>query len=298
MALTFGAELEFADVRYGAPLPEGCAWNRQDYSVVNSNGVANCPVGRYYGFGGEINTRPTNTVQEQVQVFEEILASLDDPRPAINYRCNLHIHVGVKGLKNNLEALKKFLRFINDNQRDVWALVDPIPTPMPGDYKEPGAYQGAMKRCRRRHMSHQYELPPERYNAMMEAKTTEEFYLGHFIKSKAGVPQKHLTQRCGINLRSLWENPETIEYRHFAATLDPKQFQTCVQWASDFTRAALDGILDAHAIYRLSDKNFPKFLPYEHHLEVGYQATSHSVEPKERAKAIERLVNANAPADV
>lgn len=293
MKLTFGSELEFADVKYGQPLPEGSSWNKQDYSVVNSNGVANCATGKFYGYGGEINTKPTNTVDEQVQVFRDIMDILD-PKPVINYRCNLHIHVGVKGLKNNLEALKKFMTYISTNQRDVWNLVDPIPMPLMRDYKTAMEFQGAMKRYRRRHMSHQYELPPDRVNKMMNATTTEEFYLAHFLYSKAGVPQKHLTQRCGINLRSLWENPETIEFRHFAATLDPAQFKTCLVWCEDFTRAALDGLYDVHTLYRLSDKNFPKFEPYIHKLEVGYMQTCHSVPEKERIENIARLSGANA----
>jgi hypothetical protein len=245
-------------------------------------------------FSGQLDTRPTDTLEEQVQVFKEILEMLD-PKAVINYRCNLHIHVGVKGLKNDLNALKKFMSFIVTNQRNVWHLVDPIPTPMPGDFKGPGEFKGAQKRDRRRHLSHQYELPEDRVNKMMAAKTPEEFYLAHFLMSKAGIPQKHLTQRCGINLRSLWENPETIEYRHFAATLDPDEFRTCVQWCADFTRAALDGLYDAHKLYSLSKKNFPKFIKYDHQLELGYQQTCHSVPEPERIKNIARLSSANAP---
>ncbi|MEN6369497.1 MAG: hypothetical protein ABFD77_07360, partial [Thermotogota bacterium] len=60
-SFTYGVELEYADVKFGNPLPNGCAWNTKDNTIVNSNGIANDPLGKLWLFGGEINTRPTDT---------------------------------------------------------------------------------------------------------------------------------------------------------------------------------------------------------------------------------------------
>lgn len=290
--LTFGAELEFADVLYGQPLPEGCSWNRQDYSLVNSNGIANCPIGKYYQYGGEINTKPTCTVEEQSQLFREILGILD-PKPVINYRCNLHIHVGLKGLSQDLEALKKLLLYIDTWQRRIFEIIEPVPRPQHGQYPKEEAYKGAMKRYRRRHQSHQSVLGPTQVSRMLQSKTTEEFYLSHFVTDKNGVPQKQLHQRCGINLRSLWENNETIEFRHFPGTIKLEQFDSCLRWCEAFTEAAL--VTDESPeiiVTRLSNLDFPKFYPYDHELEKGWEKTSHHVKPLEREKNIAALQTA------
>lgn len=285
MNLTFGAELEFADVRYGQPLPEGSYWNKEDYSIVNSSGIANCPIGKHYPFGGEINTKPTCTTEEQMQVFEGILALLD-PKPVVNYRCNLHIHVGMKGLSKNLLLLKFLLRYIERWEGTIYQLIEPIPKPTTEEYPEASAFKGAMKRYRRRFKSHQSKLTTQQVGQMLSASTPQEFYLAHFKTDKAGVPQKQLHQRCGINLRSLWENNETIEFRHFPGTLDPKEFLSCVKWCEAFMVAALETDESPLSLLKQYPYEFPRFEPYIHRLEQGYEKTSHHVPSKQRIENI------------
>jgi hypothetical protein len=285
--LTFGAELEFADVLYGQPLPEGSAWNREDGSIVNSNGIANCPRGKLWQYGGEINTLPTNTADEQVQVFKDIIEILD-PKPVINYRCNLHIHVGMRGLRNDLAALKKLLIYIHVWQYTIFQMIDPIPEPILSDYPDKSAFRGARKRYRRRGRSHQTMLTTPRMSKMLNAKTTEEFYLAHFKLSKKGKPLKHLHQRCGINLCSLWENDETIEFRHFPGTTDPEEFRTAVTWCEAFLKNAITHQLSPDHLLAITmdDPKFPTFRQYEHELEKGYQKTYYKKSTKERKKNI------------
>jgi hypothetical protein len=295
LKLTFGAELEFADVKYGQPLPEGNAWNRQDDSLVNSNGIANCPIGKYWPYGGEINTKPTDTVREQTENFMAVVACLD-PAPVINYRCNLHIHVGLRGLRDDLEMLKKLLRYIDTYQLTIWQLIERIPEPKREEYYSFPEYAGAMRRYKRRKQSHQSVLSPRQVAKMLAAKNTEEFYLTHFNFSRQGVPQKHLHQRCGINLRSLWENDETIEFRHFPGTLDPVEFNTCVTWCEQFMKTALDDQDHPLTILEAMGKpRFPQFKKYDHILEQGYEQTSHHQPIAVRKANIERLSHENAP---
>lgn len=292
MNLTYGAELEFADVLYGQPLPEGNAWNKQDYSIVNSNGIANCPIGKFYEYGGEINTPPTDNVEDQVANFIGVLAVLK-PAAVVNYRTNLHIHVGLKGLSENLNALKALIFYIDEWQENIFELIEPIPEPTRQEYPVDVEYKGAMKRFRRRQQSHQARLSKGQVKKMLEAKTTEEFYLAHFRLSHAGVPQKHLAQRTGINLRSLWENNETIEFRHFPGTTNPEQFRNCVTWCSQFMEAALiTHEAPVTLLSRMPSKmGFPKFKPYVHWMEERWNQTSHSVKPDEvRMANIRRIL--------
>lgn len=291
MNITFGAELEFADVKYGQPLPEGNLWNRQDHSIVNSNGIANCPTGTFYGYGGEINTKPTDSVGSQRTVFEEILECLD-PKPVVNYRCNLHIHVGIPGLSKDLSKLKQLLRYIDTWQEKIFYEIELIPKPTRGQYPIEAEYKGAMKRYRRRKQSHQSVLSAAQVAKMLNASSLEEFYLAHFVTDKNGTPQKHLHQRCGINLRSLWENNETIEFRHFPGTLSPEEFSHCVEWCREFTTAALVTNEPADELLAYFDnKSFPKFVPYVHKLEQGYEQTCYSVKPESRKRNIARILN-------
>jgi len=297
MKLTFGAELEFADVLYGQPLPEGCVWNKEDGSIVNSNGIANCPRGKVWQYGGEINTKPTNTVADQVQIFNDVMEILD-PKPVVNYRCNLHIHVGIRKLKDDLKKLKKLLIYINTWQYSIFELIEPIPLPHPLDYANKVEYRGALKRYRRRGRSHQTMLTTARMSRMLNAKTTEDFYLAHFKLNRKGNPLKHLHQRCGINLCSLWQNDETIEFRHFPGTTDPKEFEAALIWCEAFVENALGKQLSPKDLLnKLGDLKFPTFKLYEHELEKGYQKTYYKKPTKERKRNIIALTQ-NPPEPV
>lgn len=293
--ITYGSELEFADVKYGQHLPEGNSWNKQDYSIVNSNGVANCPVGKYYEFGGEINTKPTNSISDQCENFEEILTALN-PIAVVNYRCNLHIHVGLRGLKDDLTALKKLLSYIDIWQQTIFKITENVPKPTIQEYSDAASFQGAMKRYRRRFKSHQSVLTPQQVSVMLRSSTTKEFYLAHFVNDKQGKPQKQLHQRCGINLRSLWENDETIEFRHFPGTVDSTEFRSAVTWCSLFMEAALETSVSPNVILENNQwLKFPEFKPYNHNLELGYVQTCHDIPTPIRIQNIERIVRETAP---
>ena len=95
---TYGVELEYGNCdRRIKDLPDGATWNSLDNTCVSSTGIANDPQGKLYSFGGEINTRPTTTADEQVEHIAKINKFLRDngPAPIVNYRSNLHIHIQI-----------------------------------------------------------------------------------------------------------------------------------------------------------------------------------------------------------
>jgi len=230
---TYGCELEFADVDISNALPNGCVWNTQDYSIVNSNGIANDPKGISYKYGGEINTKPTKTIKEQIDIIKEILQTLN-PAPTINYRCALHIHIGVIGLKNDLESLKKLFAYSYSTPFD---LVSPHQKPTQDMFtKEEMA--GAKKEYNRASISHRKKPSQKKFMEIMQAKTPQEFFEAHAAKSN-GKLHWAITPRHGINLRTLWEF-ETIEFRLFYGTLDIDEYMTCFVWCQEFIHNALN----------------------------------------------------------
>lgn len=270
MDLTFGAELEFADVQYGHKLPEGCKWNTQEETLVNSNGVANDPKGRIYKFGGEINTRPTSSIEEQVDLFSEIVNSVM-PKPTVNHRCALQIHIGIRGLRDDLPRLRNMLIYITANMEKIIEKVSPIPHSF-GD--------GSFNRWV---IGSRHTMPsPKEILKMFAASTPEEFYLAHFNYSKAGKPQKHLHKRWCVNLRSLWENDETVEFRFFPGTTDPEEFRYALTFCRDLLQLAYGKVEDLpKALGPL-----PELPEYKPGLESGWRMTSYKIPEAKRKENI------------
>ena len=180
---SYGVELEYGNCDRLADLPDGAKWNDKDNTCVSSTGIANDPVGKLYRWGGEINTRPTDTIEEQIQHIKIINDSLSTA--IVNYRSNLHIHIRVPGLKDDLEACKKLLTYIDRFQQQAFDIVETIPHP-DRNKMTPLVYEWAIKRMNRRHKSHQHKLPPARFHAMMMSNTTQEFYENHAHRDKNG----------------------------------------------------------------------------------------------------------------
>ena len=267
--VTFGVEYEFGDI-WRTTLPDGLSWNEKDYSIVSSTGIANDPKGKAYSRGGEINAVPTTTVVEQLDMFEALLAS--HPEAALNYRTNLHLHIRVPGLSEDLPALKKLLAYVNANESEIYAAIEPIPVPKREDFDSVEAFKGAQKRFKRRKVSHQQRVPQERVQRALKASTVEEFLAAHAPVTAKGEPAWGLTTRAGVNLLQLKET-DTVEFRHFTNTLNAQELACCFYWVKNFIPMALDGA----PVTELLSKHkyeFPGFLPYIHAMEIGYQYTN------------------------
>ena len=263
--LTYGLELEWADVDRHADLPCG-SWSNQDYTIVNSDGHANDPTGKTWRWGGEINTDPTGTIREQVEQVRRLETLLG---PTINYRCNLHVHIGFGEV--TLKLAKALLAYIGDWQASIYPLVEPIPRPTTEQYPDPDAYAGAMRRYRRRKVSHQCVLPAKRVAEAMAATTLQEFYEAHAPLSGRGRAW-HLAPRPGMNTRSLMKHG-TLELRHFPGSAEPDEIREALRWANAFAFAFAANESPLAAYRAGAPWGFPRFRPYDHTLELGYQAT-------------------------
>lgn len=273
---TYGVELEYGNCSRDSILSDGASWNSLDNTCVSSTGIANDPQGKLYKFGGEINTKPTKSIEEQVEHIKNINKSLSEqgPSPIVNYRSNLHIHIRVPGLKDDLESLKRLLRYVDTYQQQAFDIVEYIPTPDP-KFISGERYQWEMKRAKRRKISHQNKVPKNRVEAMLNSTNTVDFFENHAYKDEKGRPAWFRMPRAGINLRQIFETTNTIEFRHFPGTLDSNEMYSCINWCKLFLNAALnDNDITPRDISNEYNFTFPVFQPYEFETEQVYQATN------------------------
>lgn len=268
---SYGVELEYGNVDRRIELPDDAQWNFLDNTCVSSTGIANDPRGEIYYFGGEINTRPTNTIDEQINHIAEINKAVN---PAINYRSNLHIHIHVPGLKDDLHGLKNLLNYVNACGKDAMELVEPIPIPVRKNKTE-DEYKWEMKRYKRRLKSHQHRLSETQVERMMSATNTKDFFENEAHKDAKGNPAWFQCPRAGINIRQIYEHSETLEFRHFPGTINMYEMIDAITWCKLF----LDAALNNHAvspvdIYNHRKWQFPKFAKYDYYAEQVYQYTN------------------------
>jgi Putative amidoligase enzyme len=270
---TYGAEHELGDWDQRKGLPRGHKMDVRDVTCMNSNGIAADPKGKLWPYGGEINTPPTDTIVGQIECLDEIRAL--HPEAGINHRSNLHVHVRVPGLREDLAALKRVAAFNEKWLRQVLPIVEPIPKPLNAMTDEA---QGEMRRWRRRKVSHHTVLVKTRTERMLAASTVEEFFRAEVPISKAGVPLWHCQPRAAVNLRQLLET-DTVEFRHFPGTLNGVSLNAALHWAEYWLQLALGEseeieVADNARKFWASAVNIP-FPEYVHWKEVRYRATCH-----------------------
>lgn len=260
---SFGCELEVSDWDARKLPPPG--WGRSpDHTIVNSNGVAAQPSTKVYGFGGELNSPPSDSVDDQVALVCETLDSLR-PSPAVNYRSNFHVHVRVPGLKDSLTHLKAVQRYVHDSMPSLLPVIEPIPQ---------GGTPAERKRARRRKVSHHTLLTPHRLKHQLDAGSVKEFFEREVPATKAGgKPMWHAQPRLCVGLRQLLQT-DTVEFRHFPGTLDPFEIAECFAWCQQFVLNALSGAPTTLAYAVRCAAGLPAFPDFCEWQEVYYQSTA------------------------
>lgn len=269
---TVGLELELSDWNCKLPIPAGCT-RSPDYTIVNSNGIAAQPNIKHYAYGGEFNTPPTETIDGQLEIVDQLKDYYKEL--SVNYRSNLHVHIRVPGLKESLTHLKLLQGYIHDELPRVIDQVEPLILPG-GDYGE--LYRRAShKRLKRMRVSHRTFLTPQRLAGQLTAKTVEEFFEAEVPKTKLGKPMWHAQPRVCVNLRQLLQT-DTVEFRHFPGTLNIDELETAMGWCVAFLYGAFNNRSAEASLATVKGNigyaDFPKFKPFNLQLEIGYQATA------------------------
>jgi len=284
---TFGCEHEWADWDQTIQLPNGWGIDRNDVTMVNSDGIAVDPKGISWKFGGELNSPPTSAAFDQGLLVENIRSWLclhGKPTPEANYRSNLHVHVRVPGLRDDLDALKKLAAFGHFAMPILLLMIEEIPKPDKRDFHDDsGGFKGAMRRYRRRLVSHHTVITGMRLSKQLAAPTVTEFFAAECPSDRQGLPLWHLAPRHAVNLRHLREATETIEFRHFPGSTDPVEVEQACKWCRHYLDVALGGGTHAEKIDKLSKSwrevfsklPLPWFREYDHSLEERYRLTCH-----------------------
>lgn len=299
-----GCEHELADIPAieVESLGEGFKRDEKDVTVVNSNGIANDPTLKLYGFGGEINTPPTNTISMQCYFLDVITQKM--PTAAVNYRSNLHWHIGLPEYtelsdRAKLFLLKKITRFNAYWLPIILPIIEPIPEPNPDDFLSEKAYRGARRRYRRRKRSHHTILSESRVKNQLAATNLTEFFEAEVPRSGGGKPMWHAQARAAMNIRQLLQTG-TFEFRHFPGTLDIRKLAAVGLWCTCYMLCALENWVDPKECSPLERfkaeggrvEGLPEFPSYNHALEIRYRATCHDGKlPKDQiAKNIEAIL--------
>lgn len=269
---TIGCELELGDIDTKIKIPTSLGrWDYHDSSVMNSNGTANDPKRILNRYGGEIQVVPASSASELVERVLEIYSLF--PKRDMNFTTNLHVHVRIPGLIDDLKSLKKIASYLNLYGKQFFGLIDPIPKPHFGDYHSNLEYLGARARFNRRRRSH-HTLPSSAvYKKLMEASTPTQFHLAFAPVDRKGRPQWHLVTRAGVNLAHLWKN-DCVEFRCFTMSKKPKFLLSAFRVPLLFLWEALGAHRHPVVFLKKSSLEFQPFYPYVYSQDRIFQLTS------------------------
>ena len=266
---TWGYEIEWGDIDRRLEIPSHLgSWEYSETDVVNLREpyryVACDPLGEDPPFGGEVNTKPTRTWEEQVDRIQEIKQWFIDQgcEPTSNCLSHSHLHVYVPKLTEDLDALKRLVKYIKDNQADV---VENC-----GLFHE----SASMKKAKGAKMYMKYDGGRQMPEYMADNIVNLATDFDHFIKlhaaGKDGVSMGR-PFRYAINTYCM-KHTGTIEFRCFRATTERKHMESMFRFVEAFIDAALNDGPSVKEILSEGDYEFP---PFEWNLNqwVGHQKT-------------------------
>ena len=274
---TWGYEIEWGDIDRRIKIPENLgSWEYAETDIVNLKEpfkyVACDPLGTNPHFGGEINTKPTKTWQEQVNnimyLYEYFNKQNNQPTSScVNHG---HLHVHIPGLTENLDALKKLISYIKNNQSTIIDVCYQY-----YDYPNIKKHKNA-----KMYLKYDGGRPMPEYmcnNIINLAKDFKSFIKLH-CAGKDGVSMGR-PFRYAINTYCL-KHTQTIEFRCFRSTTNKKEIQDQFRFVEKFLECVFITNEPIFEVFKKENFNFPKFYfnDYEYN---GWIKTKH---PKERGE--------------
>jgi hypothetical protein len=281
--MSFGLELELGDVdrTRGIP-PELGSWDMSERDIVNRlppyRGVCADPLGENPPVGGEVNVAPSRRVNElahrAIRICHHLALDEEGTFPTISCMAHTHLHVHVPGLVDDMPALRRITEMI----RRTREMVDKA-----HGYR-PELVEGADPKVRRYlKLDGNLPTPDWRLDGMSQAESFDEFIWWHLCSrdgQRRGRPFRH-----AVNTYSL-RHMETIEFRFFRGTLEPRSLNACFEWVRWW-------MLSSQGIYPEIDIEYAiSQLPpmtYDETTAQGWLTTRH---PESRGRKNRRLLNA------
>lgn len=268
---TWGYEIEWGDIDRRLEIPAHLGkWEYAETDIVNIRDpykyVACDPLGLEPPFGGEINTRPTKTWQEQayriMQIYEFFIENGNQPSAScVNHG---HLHVFVPGLKNDIDALKRLTKYIRRNQTETIAAC----------YKFYDGY--GMKKLKNATTYLKFdggrEMPDYMCDNIINLANNFDDFIRLQCAGKDGVSMGR-PFRYAINTYCM-KHTGTIEFRCFRSSINRNEIESQFRFAEKFIDAALNDGPDVWKILEENSFKFPEFnwdnLEYEGWIKTKY----------------------------
>lgn len=266
---TYGYEIEFGDIDRGVEIPKELgSWEYCECDIVNLNppyrGIAVDPAGLNPPVGGEINTKPTNTWEEQFKRVVQIRDLFQNPTAShINHG---HVHVRIPGLTGDIHALRQLTEYIAINQ-DV-TINNCYYT---GDYNEDVLTGDPNKTYLK--WDGGRKMPEWMTKNIIDKSKDFDDFIRIQCCGKDGVSRGR-PFRYGINTYCL-KHTDTIEFRCFRGSTEPREIHDSLRFAEEFIYAALNTGERVESILGKYDYQFPSF-NYDREMSLSWKKTKHA----------------------
>jgi hypothetical protein len=280
---TYGMEIEWGDVPRSFSIPEEHgSWEYSERDIINLRPpyqyVCADPLGESPPFGGEINTKPTKTWQEQVHRYfelERIFTEAGHP-PTVGVTAHTHIHCRVPGLRDDIDALKRLTKYIKENQATAIEHVY--------GYFE----HNQMKGAKGAKMYLKYDggrpMPDYMSDNIMNLATDFDSFIKMHAAGKDGVSMGR-PFRYAINMYAL-KHIDTVEFRLFRGTLRRVELESCFRFVKDFLDAALNNGPTVQELIESNNYIFPPMM-WDLAQFIGWEKTKH---PEDRGEKVRTYV--------
>jgi hypothetical protein len=254
-SFTLGCELEWGDIDKSLIIPRHLGrWDWSETDIVNNLGefknVACDPQGQRPKWGGEINTFPSHTVDDQMSIIKELKEYFESKgnTPTASSVSHTHIHIHVPGLKDDILALKKLMLYIKDNQDDAIQFCGKFEDSP--EIKKLKAKMYLKQDGGRR--TPEYIID----NIVKLANNFDDFIL-HHSTGKDGISRGR-PFRFAINTYSM-KHLNTVEFRFFRSSVDLLEIRDCFEFSLDFMFNALNSGKKVTDMINEKTYNLPKF---------------------------------------
>ena len=308
--LSFGAELEFSDIDRSVNIPKELgAWEGpkiagyalgSEIDIVNTKGewrgIATDPLCLDCPVGGEIHVNPSYTVESQLVRIMRII----DLFPQVGVACpnHGHIHVGIQGIRQDLQAIKNIFEYTQNNQFDVLRACsgydeqehDKVQQSDLQDWVKDYLLIGDAKSIRTELFSRVAEAKslPEVWKALEEVEAVNWDWVTN------GIETAHGSHRTSVNLFSLLRG-ETVEFRVFRASINPVEIYSSLVFCQRYIEEAVKGGYGKPVLEILKEGRY-KFAPlnFDEKLAKGWQETRKS---KGRSGCLKKFAGVSEPTE-
>lgn len=268
---TYGFEIEWGDIDRKMPIPEELgSWEYCETDIINMRepyrGLGSDPKGINPPVGGEINMKPTKTWQHQVDNIMKVKELFDAHGTPPTAGCvnHGHLHIHVPGLTEDIDALKRLMRYIKDNQHITMERV----------YQFRVYPNMEMTKTAKTYLKHDGgRIAPDwlLINLATVPVDFEDWLRVHCCGKDAKTLSRPF--RYGIHTYAL-KNSKTVEFRCFRSSLDRREIEDSFRFATAFMDAALNNGPDVQEILLSYDYKFPPFT-YDHEMYMGWEKTKY-----------------------